>query len=1289
MHMVDRDDIDGVASAAEARVEGWFERLSAEIRAAQAGAGRRPSTQGPAAGRDSELLEGVRRDADGFAFTRQLLESVVNAGDPFSAALGLRAASKSLPPSLPARDRLAVRAGGVASLGLPWAVLPIARKWLRGRVSPLVLSAKIPEAPESRDAEFAELRSALARHAEFGCATVLALRGEGVLGPAGVEIETARLVSLARQPEVTHLAIDPERLIAGGSAWSIDRDAQLAALALRPVLEVAAQHGTAIQLEPTSYRGALLTPELLVRALGDAEFDGVRAGATLLAELPESRGIAERLIRWAKARRADGGAPVELTVAIGRIAGGEQIASIDSGLAVPTLEGRTAQEAQLVRIADYLLSASAGGAVVPVVASEDPHLLAVVAELADRHGAGDLLEMQLRAGTATTLARLIAADRPVRLRLPVTPPKEFAGVLDGLIALAAEAADPDSALSRLGTMIEGATDPVDPLEQPRSTAHPARARAAEALGAERERVREVLAIATEPFPESHRVQQRGREWDPSERDSALFYRPPADTERFDTGGLTAAVLGLTRGSTGHIVLEPAGPPLRVPVVSASGFANEPETDASRADNRDWVRRLLAAAGESRGDAPPEPAGEAGADADTVIDAALAAGAAWREQRPVDRATRVRRLALGTVAARDRLFTALATESGAPAPVIDAEINGAVDAARYLGQLAAGLGAVRGAEFRPDAVTLVVVGAGVPLDERAEALTAVLAAGSTAVLVAHPSVRRSSDVLLEEWRAAGLPAGLVACVPQGAADTEGFDLVEAAAPFAADPRVDRALVLGDRETAEALVRRRPDLRVLGRFRTLGSVLVTPSADRVLAVRNAVRSAFGAAPASASTANALVLLGGAARSRRLRALLGDAVRALRVGDSAKPGDQDPLIFDVGPLPGPVGEAGRRALTQLDPGEEWLVEPVQLDEAGRLWQPGVRIGVRRDSPFWADAIGMPVVGVISARTLDEAVALQNELGAGSVAGLQATEAGETVPWLERVRAATLVVGRPTTGGRVERLPGGGWGRAAMGVQALAGGPNRLLTLGSWVLREGTRSQTLHLRGLDPEVRVLIAAAQATLDYESFDLVRRAALSDALTWRTTLGAVRDDIGLGVEHNLLRRWPVPTHVRLAQGGEMAELIRVLAAALVVGAQVSVSTGEVLAPEVAAFLSSQGIEVSLERDDAWLERIAVVGPGGFGDGGSTSADGLGGRRGSAASELEVSRVRLIGGDRSRAAEWMGGLARVSLWADPVTMSGPVELLAFLREQSIAISAHRYGLVSAVAGVDEWIAELQA
>ncbi|MBK0419761.1 proline dehydrogenase family protein [Leucobacter sp. CSA1] len=1279
----------GIAEAAVNRAAGWIEQL-------------RSGGSGTGEGIGADPLGGARQDADALDFTRRLLDLVIGSDDAFVSALGLRDVSRELPESMPVRDRIAMRAGGIASLGLPWAVLPAARRRLRDRLSHLVLAAKLPS--DGGSARAAALQTALRRYTEGGVGADLALRGDAVHGAAGVEREVVRLTALAASPGVTHLVVDPARLAPGGSEWSFHDDVAAAVRALRPVLEVARDHDTAVTLEADGVRWARLAPEVLIRALADPELGRVRAGVAVLAELPESRDILERLARWALDRVAEGGAPAEVVIGVGGVGGAERISSLQSGLPVPVLEGRLETSAQLLRLADLALKAASAPALRPVVASDDPHLIAAAVELAARRGTSGLLAVRLRSGVAPALAELLAGELPrARILLPLTAPQEFGGVVNAVVALTAEATDPESALGRLDALLAPAGDSAEDA-----------ALHAETLAAEREHLAAVAAAAEKPFPASRRTQLRAREWDPSERDSALFYRRPDEPARFDTGGLTAAVLGLSRGSTGELRLETLVPERSVPVVSASGFANEPETDAGVAANRDWARALLRRAAEEAATADDVDATVALSRADLDPAAAVAeareAAEAWSAQDHATRASRLRRTALGAVAARDRLIQALAADTGRPIGELDAEVDDVVDAARYCAQLAEGLATVRGASFHPDRLAMVVSDAHTPLSVQAEAVLAALAAGSAALWAVPPALERSAGVLVEEWEAAGLPRGTARVVPAAAEGT--------LPALVADTGIDRATVLGDREAARDLARRRPDLRVEGRFHAAGSILVTPSGDVDAAIRDIVASAFVGAGAAPRTAHAVVALGSSYRSKRLREGLADAVRAIRVGDTARPDTADPLGFGLGPLAAPPDEAGLRALTTLGRGEEWLVEPQRLDEAGRLWSPGVRIGVAPDSAFWADSRRVPVIGIVHARTLAEAIALQERVGGGEVAGLQSFDVDEILPWLDRAAAASLVVNRPTTGARIERLPSGGWDREAMGLAPLAGGPNRLVPLGSWRTRSGTRSDTLHLRGLDPEVQLLIEMAQGSLAYEEFDELRRAALGDALVWRTSLGAARDVAGLGVERNVLRHHPVPAQLRLAEGGRAVELLRVVAAALLVRAPVSVSTGEVLPHEVTAFLAKQGIEVSLERDDDWLERLAVGGPtvaadgllpvgevrpvegggpdgvvgGGAGaaDAGGGAGRGAGGGAGRAAGgavSVPAERVRLIGGDRVRAAEWLGGLDRVALWAEPVTMAGSVELLTLLREQSVAVRAHRHGLAETMPEIDELLGVL--
>jgi RHH-type proline utilization regulon transcriptional repressor/proline dehydrogenase/delta 1-pyrroline-5-carboxylate dehydrogenase len=59
-------------------------------------------------------------------------------------------------------------------------------------------------------------------------------------------------------------------------------------------------------------------------------------------------------------------------------------------------------------------------------------------------------------------------------------------------------------------------------------------------------------------------------------------------------------------------------------------------------------------------------------------------------------------------------------------------------------------------------------------------------------------------------------------------------------------------------------------------------------------------------------------------------------------------------------------------------------------------------------------------------------------------------------------------------------------------------------------------------------------------------------------------------------------------------------------------------------------------------------------------------------ELKTNRVRLIGGSPVDLAEAVGGNPDLAVWSGEVTTSGRVELLIFVQEQSLSITAHRFG-----------------
>ena len=293
--------------------------------------------------------------------------------------------------------------------------------------------------------------------------------------------------------------------------------------------------------------------------------------------------------------------------------------------------------------------------------------------------------------------------------------------------------------------------------------------------------------------------------------------------------------------------------------------------------------------------------------------------------------------------------------------------------------------------------------------------------------------------------------------------------------------------------------------------------------------------------------------------------------------------------------------------------------------------------------------------AKNLEEAIRFQNAVDYGLTTGLHSLDSDELAEWIDTVEAGNLYVNRGITGAVVQRQPFGGWKRSAVGAGTKAGGPNYLFGLGNWVTDPGKNSQTLHLRGLEQSITDLIEASQESLEYADFDILRRSALSDALAWREEFNAVKDVSGLGVERNVFRYLSLPVTVRMTEDGTLSNLLRVIAAATLSRSRFVVSSAVAIPPAVGVVLAEYDVPVTVESDAEWLKRAAAGG-------------------------ISTSRVRLIGGDplkgataaASALAAALNGSPDVAIYSHPVTQAGRVELLPFFREQSISITAHRFG-----------------
>ncbi|MFP3467373.1 proline dehydrogenase family protein [Leifsonia sp. SIMBA_070] len=1168
-----------------------------------------PERRDPAA----ERLAGVLTDADGLEFAVGFVDGVARPQDLFVAGYNLQRVAKRIPGFLPWYQRLAIRLGGVFGPVLPWVVIPLARRVLRRMVGHLVVDAT----PEKLGPAIAKLREP-GDSWGHGARLNLNLLGEAVLGEKEALRRFEGTRTLLARDDVDYVSIKVSSIASQLSMWAFDETVDRVVERLTPLYELATASPTPkfINLDMEEYRDLDLTMAVFMRILSRDEFLGLEAGIVLQAYLPDALDALQTLTEWATQRRIQGGAPIKVRVVKGANLAMERVDAEIHDWPLATYGSKQSTDANYKRVLDWALTPEHADAVKIGVAGHNLFDIAYAWLLASRRGVTDRIDFEMLLGMATAQAE--AVTRTVgRLVLytPVVDPREFDVAISYLIRRLEENASQEnfmSAVFRLGT---------------------------DSALFEREKQRFLSSVAelegdsgprgAAPLP--NRVQDRTREWE--EATVPSFTRPPVtETAAPDDQGLTSVVLGLTRGS-GGMELQPPPPSPAAP--SPEGFHNAPDTDPSLAANRAWGSRILARATST----------DTGADTiaaavvteperlDRIMAMVADAGAGWGRRTGQERAALLDRAGHALEANRDRLIEVMASETGKTIAEADPEVSEAVDFAHYYATQARELDRVQGARFIPSRLTVVAPPWNFPVAIPAGSVLAALAAGSGVIIKPAPQARRAAAVMVEALWEAGVPRELLALVDVAENDL-GRQLIS-------DPRVDRVILTGAYETARLFRSWRPDLPMLAETSGKNAIIVTPSADYDLAVADIVKSAFGHAGQKCSAASLVILVGSVATSERFRSQLVDATTSMRVGYP-----QDP-VSQMGPLIEPASGKLLHALTTLGAGEEWLVEPRPLDGTGRLWSPGIRTGVQPGSYFHLTEFFGPVLGVMTARNLDEAILYQNAVEYGLTAGLHSLDADELAHWLDDVEAGNLYVNRGITGAIVRRQPFGGWKRSSVGAGAKAGGPNYLLGLGTWVPEAGHSSSSLHLRGLEPRVSDLIESGQASMDYPSFDLVRRSALSDAIAVATEYHRVKDVSGLGVERNLFRYRPVPVAIRLSEGSSLPELLRVLAAGTVARSEFTVSTPAALPKRMLALLREREVEVVVESDAHWLSRVR-------------------GRR------IAAHRIRLIGGDPAGLAAALGGSPDVAVYNGPVTPSGRIEVLTFLHEQAISITNHRFG-----------------
>lgn len=643
----------------------------------------------------------------------------------------------------------------------------------------------------------------------------------------------------------------------------------------------------------------------------------------------------------------------------------------------------------------------------------------------------------------------------------------------------------------------------------------------------------------------------------------------------------------------------------------NAFHNEPDTDFSIENNRLWVDSIYKEWRIKKISLPSLTIDE------KEVQAALevAKQNLWNKT-PSEERSRI----LGQVAdllrkKRGDLIGAMIAESGKTAWEADPEVSEAIDFIEYYRREWEKNLNNPEIEWKSKGTVLIAPPWNFPCSIPVGGIAAALTTGNSVLFKPAPETALIGWILIQLFWEGGVPKETLQFI-NCADEPTGTALIQ-------NPLLDTVLLTGGTQTAKTFLKMRPNLDLYAETGGKNAIIVTSMSDRDLAIRDLIQSAFSHSGQKCSACSLAILEAEVYDDSHFLRQLKEAAESLRVGSAWNPSSKiTPLIR---PPEGPL----KRALTQLEEGESWLLEPRCDPENPNLWSPGIKLGVQKNSFTHQTELFGPLLGVMRAESLGEAIEFANGTPYGLTSGLHSLDEREQQFWVENIVAGNLYINRSITGAIVRRQPFGGCKASSFGGGAKAGGPNYLFQLVHASQRTLPNEKELLPGTLIPLISNL---HQFKLSEEEMGIWKKSVASYAY-WITRLKEKVDDAHVLGQYNDFYHVSLD-HLTLRAHKANLDFLRAAAAALISGTSIEISIATPLPCDI-------GIPAIVESDEQFLER------------------------------MRPERIRLVE-PPSLALLHRAADIGASIHHNPVLATGRIELLHYLREVSLSHDVHRYG-----------------
>ncbi|MGD8387430.1 MAG: bifunctional proline dehydrogenase/L-glutamate gamma-semialdehyde dehydrogenase [Desulfobacteraceae bacterium] len=964
-----------------------------------------------------------------------------------------------------------------------------------------------------------------------------------------------------------------------------------------------------VNLDMEEYRDLELTIEAFQRSLEQEEFLDYPGGIVLQAYLPDSYDRQVALTEWARKRVAAGGSPIKLRIVKGANMEMELVESAISNWPLAAYDNKLDVDANYKRMVRFGMDPDNIQAVHLGIGSHNLFELAYACALARHLGVTEYFYFEMLEGMADHVRRALAEMAgDVLLYAPVASRAEFIHAIAYLVRRLDENTAEENFL-RYAPGLRVGTPTWEYLKE--------------------QFLASCARMETAPTT-PRRTQDRSKENFP--KAMGTFYEGEFNNEPDTDWSLKANRLW-AEAVREKWKKAPGDPPLEIPVVVGGeeiyeGREIHESWDKSR--HAEGVRIARFALGNEE-------------DVSRAVATAKEDPDGWRDRTARERHEVLSRVAMEIRKARGDLVGAAAAVGAKVFSESDAEVSEAIDFAEYYPFSVKEFAERETLKARGKGVGVVISPWNFPIAIPCGGVVASLAAGNTVILKPATDVAPVAWVLCQCFWRAGVSRRVLQFLPC-AGSTVGSRL-------ASHPDVDFIILTGGTETGLRILQAKPDVFLSAETGGKNATVVTAMSDRDQAIKNILYSAFGNGGQKCSATSLLILEPELYEDEKFRRHLVDAARSYRTGSVWN------FENRMGPLIRPPEGDLRRALTQLEPGESWALEPENIEDNPCLWTPGIKWDVQPGSYTHMTEFFGPVLGVMRAENLEHAIDLVNQTGYGLTSGIESLDRREQETWKAGIRCGNLYINRGNTGAVTLRQPFGGMGKSALGPAIKAGSPSYVASF--MRITETAPPRIGAIRKESGLLRLVLEWRRKLLwdlvpeEFQA-DIERtvRAVKSYLYHYEQAFGQEKDFFHLRGQDNLLRYLPLgKVAVRLHPDDTLFDVLARVAASRICQNETVLSLPPGLDNPVTAFLRRegekrflQGVHMARQSDEDLVRALD-----------------------------DLARIRYASHDRvsvevlEAAAERGFYIAR-----EPVLMEGRVELLHYVQNQSVCDMYHRYG-----------------